>query len=438
MGIEQFLTVTDDGIPGNGIDAVADAAPVDDFLSAKGYQNGGALGGQGSGFLWVYPHRAIGQGGIQTILLPILHGGKLAEVGAANADNLLGVAVQGRKAVGGMHQRHIDEHHALVAGGQVIQKLLGLGGGLLQAVGDVRAEIPSAVLLGLEPCPVGVDGEHLLLYQLDGLIGGNGDDVDGENHIAVKVGEVGNHFVLDEAGIVGQKEHAPEAAADGEVVGLKLHGLGANSIPEVMAPAHGRFEVKGKLTRGIPVEVVEKLESIIGGEGRHLGGKPGESLFNLNGGAVKEGAGVLDVLPCHREGDVFLLHGGVAARRHVVENAVILPAVDVQPVSGHGDVDGVGQGAVIEAAIVDGDFGGGLGVQAVEDGRVIHEHIQLVIGGCHAVIDIPKGEGFGVLPAGKENPIRVNPLDGNGVLCGLGDAGLVIRMFTEMWRHLSS
>lgn len=53
------------------------------------------------------------------------------------------------------------------------------------------------------------------------LIGGNGEDVNGQHEVSREIGQLGDHFILDVAGIVPQKQDAPHLAAHLKVVRLE-------------------------------------------------------------------------------------------------------------------------------------------------------------------------------------------------------------------------
>ena len=90
-----------------------------------------------------------------------------------------------------------------------------------------------------------------------------------------------------------------------------------------------------------------------------------------------------------------------------------------------GKEDGLFKAAAVESLIVDGDLGGGAGVQGVEQFRVIQKHRRLVLLGGDGIVDVGKADGFGILAAKLKDPIRPEALDGNGILHGPGDGECV-------------
>ena len=98
------------------------------------------------------------------------------------------VSVQLLQRVGHVNNGDIRKNHPLVAGTQVIQKLLRLRPQLLQFIGDAGREVIAAVLALLPPGNIRFNAEDAALYLPDGLIGGNGENINGQHQISWKVG----------------------------------------------------------------------------------------------------------------------------------------------------------------------------------------------------------------------------------------------------------
>ena len=96
--------------------------------------------------------QTIRQHGVQPVLLLPAQRGKLAQVLTRRGVERFGVAVELLLAVGQMHQRHQPEHHPLVAGGKVVQHLLGFLALQFHIVRNCRGKIVVGVLAAL---PVG-------------------------------------------------------------------------------------------------------------------------------------------------------------------------------------------------------------------------------------------------------------------------------------------
>ena len=133
----------------------------------------------------------------------------------------LRVGVQLLQRVRHVYDGDIGKNHPLVAGTQVIQKLLRLRPQLLQLIGDAGREIIAAVLALLPPSNIRFDTEDTALHLPDGLIGGNGENINGQHEVSREIRQLGDHLVLDVAGVVPQKQDAPHLAAHLKVIRLE-------------------------------------------------------------------------------------------------------------------------------------------------------------------------------------------------------------------------
>ena len=125
-------------------------------------------------------------------------------------DGKEGVSVRVKllQGVRDVHQRHHGKHHALVPFGEVGQKFLGLPPKLFQVVGHGGGEVVLVVLALLPAGDVSLDPHDPTLYLLHRLVGGDGQDVDGQHEVPGKVRQCGNHAVFDVAGIVFEEQDA--------------------------------------------------------------------------------------------------------------------------------------------------------------------------------------------------------------------------------------
>ena len=103
---------------GNGVLPVINPATVPDFLHLERNKYRKGFGSEGAERI-DFP-RADGEHGIQPVKLLELEGGKLAHMLAGNRKHRLRVAVKLLLAVGAKHHCNQAEHHALVAGGEVV------------------------------------------------------------------------------------------------------------------------------------------------------------------------------------------------------------------------------------------------------------------------------------------------------------------------------
>ena len=97
------------------------------------------------------------------------------------------VRVQLLQIVGQMDNGNNSEHHTLVAGGQVVQGLLGLPAQLLQLIGNCCREIIVGVLLLLPAGNIRFHGQDAALDFLYCLVRRDRENVDGQHEVAREV-----------------------------------------------------------------------------------------------------------------------------------------------------------------------------------------------------------------------------------------------------------
>ena len=107
----------------------------------------------------------------------------------------IGVRVQFGFGIRKMDDGQHRQHHPLVTGGQVGHILLSLPALLLHIVGYNGRKVIVGVLPALPVGDVGFHPQHLPLYLSHRLIGGNGDDVNGQHHAPALVGQLGDKLI---------------------------------------------------------------------------------------------------------------------------------------------------------------------------------------------------------------------------------------------------
>ena len=166
-----------------------------------------------------------------------------------------------------------------------------------------------------------------------GLVGGNGQDVDGQHEAAVKVGQVGDHIVLNIAGVLLEKEDAPILAAHLKVSGLKGNTVRANQVFEVYPMPDRRSLVEGEiLFLSGPEKIMEDAEPVMVGNLPRRTVQPSQAFGQVAVHPPEIGTGFLDLPLGDRQGDVLLLHKIVALGGAALQNGVGLLPVFVQPV----------------------------------------------------------------------------------------------------------
>ena len=160
-----------------------------------------------------------------------------------------------------------------------------------------------------------------------GLVGGHRHNVDRQHHVPGVVHQLGNHSVLDEAGVLPQEEGAAYTLVHGVVVVEELQRLRRDGIAEVVAAPLGGLQVEGE-GRFLPhaEEVMEQAQALVEGDFPYAGIHAAQASGQVSSHAGEEGAGLLDTVLGNGHGDVLLLHQIVAAAGLIQQNVVVLAA----------------------------------------------------------------------------------------------------------------
>lgn len=179
----------------------------DDYLlHLERHQYRQALRGEGSERV-DFP-RPDGQHRVQAIRLLVLQRGHLTHVLSRCRQHRFRIQVQLLLGVCGNHHSDHRKHHALVTGSQVVPKLFGFLALKLHIIGDHSGEIVVLILPSLSAGDVRFHAQQEALHLTDGFIGRNGDHIDGQHEIAVQLGQLREHAVLDIAGVVLEEKHS--------------------------------------------------------------------------------------------------------------------------------------------------------------------------------------------------------------------------------------
>ena len=365
VGGDQPLAVTDQQVLGNGVDTIGQPAGVLYLLDAEGHKDGGALGGQGAHGL--HPAQAVGQDGVQPVLLLVAQNGELAQVLPSDGKKGVGVRVKLLQVVRDMHQCHHGEHHPLVPFGEVGQKFLGLPPKLFQVIGDRGGEVVLVVLALLPAGDVYLNAHDPALNLPHRLVGGDGQDINRQHEVSGEVRQGGNHAVLDVAGVILEEQDAAHLVPHLKIAGPEPHTVRADQVLEVQAPPDGGGLVEGKILFLAGAEkVVEDAEPVMVGHGPGPAVQPPEALGQVGVHPPEIGPGFLDLPLGDGQGDVLLLDKIIALGGPLGEDAVGFPAVLIQAVPPLLHQNGAFKVHGVQTAVDDGDFGGGVGGQAVE------------------------------------------------------------------------
>ncbi|CDB31373.1 uncharacterized protein BN490_00312 [Firmicutes bacterium CAG:137] len=324
-----------------------------------------------------------------------------------------------------MHQCDNCKHHPLIPDGQIVQKFPGFIPQLLQLIGNIGGEIVFAVLPLLPAGDVRLDAQDLALHLLDSLVGGNGENVDAEYEASGKVRQVGNHFISHIAGIVLEKQHPAKLAAHLKVIRLERQTVRADQVTEVHAPTDGGGLVKGKmlLLTG-PEEVVKDTEAVMAGNGSGPGIQPPKAFAQIPVHPPEIGPAVLDFPLRYGQGNVLFLHQVVACRRFLLQHGVkgFSVAILAVPLLSHENI--ALEVHRVQTMIHNGDLGGSVGRQAVQNGAVGSKNTPAVLIGSGNIVHIGKAPGFAVLVPHKPDPVRIDAPNGDGLLDAAWNAEL--------------
>ena len=131
----------------------------------------------------------------------------------------------------------------------------------------------------------------------------------------------------------------------------------------------------------------------------------------------KVAAGFVRVALYHAYGQITFPHNAVAGAGDLCgQHPVEFVAVFVKTVCFVGQQDTALKLGLVDAAVINRDFGRCPGVQRVQQFRVIKEHTGFILFAGNSIVDVGERPCFGILVADLENPIRKDAADGDGVL----------------------
>ena len=255
------------------------------------------------------------------------------------------------------------------------------------------------------------------------LVCGHRHNVDGQHHVSGIVHQLGDHGVLDEAGVLPQEQRAAHTLVHGVVVMEELQRFRRDGVAEVVAAPLGGLQVEGE-GRFLPhaEEVVEQPQTLVEGDFPYTGIHAAEASGQVGSHAGEEGAGLLDAALGYGHGDVLLLHQIVAAAGLVQQNVVVLAAHIVAAILlvGHQEVSA--ELLPVELAVHQRQLDARVDRQAIEDAAVAQKQLHLLFRRGHGVIDVKKAPGLGKPAAYLKNAVLIDALDGDGLLHTARDA----------------
>ena len=265
---------------GNGVLPEIDTAFILNLLHLKWHENGKAFSGQGTKS--VDFACADWQRSIQPIKLLKFQHRKLAHMLTGHGKDSFGITVKLLLGIGGQYHGNNSKHHALVAGSQIIQKLLGFFTLEFHIIGHNGRKIVIGVLAALPVGDVGFYTKQAVLNFSHSFIRGHRQYINRQHHVAVEIGQFRDHGVLDIAGVVFQENDPAKLLAELQMVAVLFNAVRADIVPEVVAFLHHIVSVKmkGRFFTGA-VEIVEDAQPLCGAHFHALGterGKVGDKI----------------------------------------------------------------------------------------------------------------------------------------------------------------
>ena len=421
VGIGQFQSVADKGILGDLVDSAGQAAGVLDLLRPERDRHGAAL--RGKRVQGVDAPEAVGQSGVQSVLLLETGRGNVAKMLLANSDQAFRVGVQFLQTVGGMDKGNEGEDHALVVLGQIIHKSPGVLPLLFHGPGALGGKVVPAVLPLLPAGNVCIHPQDDALHLLDRFVRGNRDHVNGKDQVTGILGQIGNEIVCDKGGIGTQEQPTSEAVSKLKVIALEADGVRANEIPKVLAGLHVEVIVIVEilLISGSEKVMEDTQPVIVVGRG-DTGIQTGKGLLQVSSrpAEIRPALGYLAL----RDGERHkaLLHQVVALRRPPQHDGVGLLPVMIQPVVLIRQQDAPLKLSGVEPVIDNGDLGRDVSGQGVERSAVGFEDVVLGLVRGGNVIHVCESPAPAVLPAYLPNAVGVDAPDGDALLDGVRDS----------------
>ena len=226
------------------------------------------------------------------------------------------------------------------------------------------------------------------------------------------------------------------------MVGAEVQTVRADTLLEAVTFFCGGVHIEAEVAF-LPgtEEVVEDAKPFLCVQFRTDGRELAEVSHEVGPHTGEVGAGFLDRLFIHADGNITLLHDAVVGAGDLVEqHIVVLTAQIIQSVAGGTEQDALFKIVSVNTAVVDGDFGGGAGIQRVQQFAVIEEHLGFVVLAGYGVVDVLKTPTLAKFVPTKENPVWPDSADGNGVLYGLGnDEGffILLQRFIQGLYHMT-
>ena len=385
--VQEPFSITEDQVMRNGIFSEIDTTFVLDLLHLKGHKYRLRLRGKRAKGIDLSGSNR--QDRIQSIHLLIFEHCHLAHLLTGQREDLVSIHVELFFGIGSQHHGQNAQHHALVTGRQIIQKLLAFPSLQLHIVGNDRRKVVVCVLTALPLGDIGLYAQQTVLDFPHCFIHRNRHDVQRKHHVAIQIGQFRNERVLDIVGIVLEVQYPAELTAQDKIVAVLLDEVRADIVSEIMAFAHHILCIKMEI-RLLPlaIEVMEHTQ-LLRGIQLHTFRTQGRIMrFQVCSDTAKIASGFFDALFANGNRDVFFLHNSISSGSRCRNDAVILHAVAVPPVIPQRHQHVLLKACLVQATVINRDLCNQASLQTVQHLGIIQEHDLLILFTGHLIVNI--------------------------------------------------
>ena len=362
-----------------------------------------------------------GHSRIQSVHLLILENGKLAQMLSCRSKQSFGVVIKLFFGVRSMNHSEYSEHHSLITSGKVIKELLHFLFLLFHIIRNGSGKVIVLILLSLPVGNVRLNPKQSALCFSHGFIGRNGYNINRHHQVAIQVGKLGYHTVLDIGSVLTKKKDSPVTVSHFEVVLFKFHCIRANIILEIVS-LFSRFlniEVVGGFLPDTE-EIVDNSQPFIGFKLHTFASESCKVGNQVSTDTGKIGSCVLHALFVDGDSNILILNDRICTGRLVEKHFVIFLSVNIKLIAGFGDKNGFLKVQTVKPSVVDSQLCSSSAVKRVEKLGVFKEHCFLVLTACYGKVNIRELEALGILVlAHTENTVIIDCGNGNTILYAL-------------------
>ena len=258
--VQEIRLVAHDEVVGNGVLPKVNAALILDFLYLKRNEHRQTFGSKGTERIDLA--RSDGQGCIEAVKLLKFEHRKLAHMLSCHRKHRFCITVELLLGVGGDGHGDDSKHHPLVAGGKVVQKFLAFFALLFHVIGHYRRKVVVGILTALPVGDVGFHTQQTVFHFPNRLVRRNGNHINGQHQVAIKIGKLRHHIVLDITGVVLKEQHPAELIPQFERIAVFHNAVRADIVLEIVTPFRHSRQVKMELRLlALAVEIMQDAQA---------------------------------------------------------------------------------------------------------------------------------------------------------------------------------